>query len=171
MARSSSSVFLGLAILIVFLLLVFYLSSHKPSSNTSTTNTATSGNCDASLWNHVYHPQRLHIIKQCVTVTGTIDHEIKEPDGDIHIRLNLDAQYKSMLDDKNVSEQKGDLVLEPVCEDSPTQSDAESSCNNYHSSVVVPADGTHVSVTGSYVLDADHGWNEIHPVTSIRPSP
>jgi hypothetical protein len=27
--------------------------------------------------------------------------------------------------------------------------------------------GRHVTVTGVYVTDMEHGWNEIHPVTSI----
>ncbi len=26
---------------------------------------------------------------------------------------------------------------------------------------------THVEITGAFVTDAQHGWNEIHPVTSI----
>ncbi|TAN26575.1 MAG: hypothetical protein EPN30_04355 [Actinomycetota bacterium] len=76
-----------------------------------------------------------------------------------------------MVNNKNISEQHGDLVLEAVCEESPTQADAVSACANYRSSVVIPAVGTHVAVTGSYVFDADHGWNEIHPITSIAPIP
>jgi hypothetical protein len=27
--------------------------------------------------------------------------------------------------------------------------------------------GKHVEITGAYVTDVEHGWNEIHPVTSI----
>jgi hypothetical protein len=27
--------------------------------------------------------------------------------------------------------------------------------------------GKHVRITGAYVTDMEHGWNEIHPVTSI----
>lgn len=127
--------------------------------------------CDASLWNHIYHSYRLTVLQQCTTVTGTIDHIIHEKDGDTHIRLKLDPAYTSMLNAKNNSAQYGDLVLEPVCEETPTQSDAISACSGYRSSVVVPGDGTHVSVTGSYVLDTDHGWNEIHPVTSITVTP
>ena len=33
--------------------------------------------------------------------------------------------------------------------------------------LATPALGATVSVTGPYVLDADHGWMEIHPVWSI----
>ncbi len=150
-------------------------SPSPPTSKSASTNPGRdspgSYNCDASLWNHVYHPYRLHIIQRCVAVSGTIDHLIHEADGDIHIRLHLDAAYSKMLDGKNISEQHGDLVLEAVCEESPTQSDAVSACADYHSVVYIPPVGTHVTATGSYVFDADHGWNEIHPITSIVPNP
>ncbi len=142
----------------------------KSASTSSTGAASKSYNCDASLWNHIYHAYRLHIIQRCVTVSGTIDHLIHEADGDIHVRLHLDAAYSKMLDSKNISEQHGDLVLEAVCEESPTQSDALRACANYRSVVDIPPVGTHVTATGSYVFDADHGWNEIHPITSIVPT-
>lgn len=44
-------------------------------------------------------------------------------------------------------------------------------CGRYPSHIEVPAVGTHVSVLGSYVLDADHGWMEIHLVTNIKVIP
>jgi hypothetical protein len=34
--------------------------------------------------------------------------------------------------------------------------------------MIIPSVGDKVVVQGSYVLDQDHGWMEIHPVTSIR---
>src|SRR3954453_14986849 len=61
--------------------------------------------CDPSLWSHVYagdprrfsRPQdRLQIIQNCVSVTGTIESARPEKDGDFHIRLRLDPQYRSM---------------------------------------------------------------------------
>lgn len=27
--------------------------------------------------------------------------------------------------------------------------------------------GTHVEVTGAFITDMEHGWNEIHPITSL----
>jgi hypothetical protein len=27
--------------------------------------------------------------------------------------------------------------------------------------------GTHVEVTGAFITDMEHGWNEIHPITSV----
>jgi hypothetical protein len=32
----------------------------------------TDSGCDPNLWNHVYHPQRLIVKHQCISVTGTI---------------------------------------------------------------------------------------------------
>jgi len=124
--------------------------------------------CDLSLQQHVYHPDRLKVLNPCMTVTGTIEAEKPEPDGDYHIRLKLDAGQEKLLNAKNVSGQHGDLVIEPVCQHSVTQADAVSACQGFQSSLVIPAVGTHVSVTGPYVLDQTHGWTEIHPITSIK---
>jgi hypothetical protein len=124
--------------------------------------------CDATLWNHVYHPYRLKVQQQCVSVTGTIERIKSEADGDYHIRLQVDHQYQSMINSGNIQQQAGDLILEPVCEHSITQTDAEPACSNFKGNIQVPPVGTHVMVVGSYVLDTDHyNWAEIHPVTSI----
>ncbi|MFL5767438.1 MAG: excalibur calcium-binding domain-containing protein, partial [Actinomycetota bacterium] len=32
----------------------------------------------------------------------------------------------------------------------------------------IPSTGEHVAVFGTWVLDTDHGWNEIHPIWAIR---
>ena len=138
--------------------------TNAPAAPAQVTSTNT---CDASLWNHVYHPSRLQIIDNCKTVSGVIDVVRHEADGDFHILLKLDSQYSGLINSKNTQYEHGDLVLEPVCEQAATQADAVDYCNNYRSSVTVPAVGTHVTVVGSYVLDTDHGWNEIHPVSSI----
>jgi hypothetical protein len=65
--------------------------------------------------------------------------------------------------------QLGDLVVEPICQHSITQADAiPPACSNFHQDINIPEVGSHVNVTGSYVLDKEHdGWAEIHPVTSI----
>src|SRR5260370_29940116 len=43
--------------------------------------------CDPLLWKHVYNLQRLHMVENCISVTGTIHHVKKEADGDDHIQL------------------------------------------------------------------------------------
>jgi len=127
--------------------------------------------CDASLWKHVYRAtQRLKVIQQCIEVTGTIHHVKSEPDGDDHIQLKLDSQFAGLLNNFNMVHQAGCLIVEPVCMGPVTQPDAVSACRDFHSPIrTAPAEGTKVKVLGSFVLDfeQDHGWTEIHPVTSF----
>lgn len=116
---------------------------------------------------HVYHPYRLHLLAACVTVTGTVAVIRREADGDLHILLSLDPGQERYVNAVNASQQHGDLVLEPVCVGGITQADALSACADYHNPLQIPSVGAHVSVTGAWVLDADHGWLEIHPVASF----
>lgn len=132
--------------------------------------TAKAQDCDKTLWRHVYHASRLKVIKPCVTVTGVLMHSKKEPDGDFHIQLKLDSQFSGMLNARNKSVQKNCLVIEPICQFTPTQRDSIAACKGFTSSIVVPKAGTHVEVTGPFVIDneANHGWQEIHAPTSIK---
>jgi hypothetical protein len=142
-------------------------SAQKPSSNNSATPSL--GQCDQTLWNHVYNPARLQVAESCKTISGIIDTIRVESDGDFHIRLRVDPQFASMINSANVNGQFGDLVLEPICKNPITQADAIAACQNFHQSLIIPPVGTHVRVIGSYVHDLDHGgWSEIHPVTSIN---
>jgi hypothetical protein len=136
----------------------------------STAMMHSTANCDQSLWDHIYHPSRLQVNDPCMTVTGTIQSIRTEKDGDLHIRLKLDPEFTNLLNDGNVARQFGNLVVEPVCQGTVTQPDAVAACQNFHQDISVPSVGTHVTVTGSYVLDSQHGWMEIHPVTSIEAS-
>jgi len=118
---------------------------------------------------HVYNPSRLRLLAACVSVTGTIDAIRTERDGDLHILLKLDPGQDKYLNAKNVSDERGDLVLEPVCVRPPTQTDATSACTGYTNPVQIPSVGSHVVVSGAWTLDIDHGWQEIHPVAGFGP--
>lgn len=181
-------VFFGLAgILLVVVLVIVIAARSAPSSPPSgavagvtspspTTSSSAATACvqpsDPS--SHVYHPDRLRVLQPCIEVSGTIDFERKEADGDYHIGLKLDPQYASLVNACNTTclngAEHGDLVLEPVCELQVTQADAVSACAGYHNPLVVPLVGAHVIATGAYVLDLDHGWTEIHPLMSIMPT-
>ena len=124
--------------------------------------------CDTILWEHVYHAKRLVVIERCKTVTGVIFSKKKEKDGDIHIRLRLDKGQGKLLNEKNVQQQDSCLVIEPICVNEATQADAKDACVGFVNNVVIPKQGQHVSVTGTYVLDTKHGWAEIHPITKIE---
>jgi hypothetical protein len=134
--------------------------------------------CDDSLWQHVYKPQRLIVKQKCVAVTGTIvdatnkkqpDGVRHEPDGDSHGWLDLDPQFKNLLNAGNMSAEQGNMVFEIVCMFHVSQQDAKASClPPYHNRVQVPPIGSHVRIVGTYVQDTNHAqWMEIHPVTSI----
>lgn len=129
---------------------------------------ATTG-CDDTLWQHVYHPQRLVVVEKCISVTGTIHHGKKEPDGDEHIQVQVDSAFSGLLNDKNNTVQQSSLVIEPICQNAVTQTDAMAACRDFHSDVDIPKKGERVRVLGSYVWDTEsgHGWMEIHPVTKI----
>jgi len=124
---------------------------------------------------HVYSPDRLSLLVACVAVTGTIQSETPEADGDFHVRLRLDPDQtcagQPCLNAGNISEQAGDLLLEPVCENPISQTDAVAACQGYHNQLVLPAVNSHVRVVGPFVLDLDHGWNEIHPLESATVIP
>ncbi len=124
---------------------------------------------------HVYNPDRLRLLAACIKLTGTIDSEVPQPDGDYHVRLHLDPGQacagQPCLDADNMRQQAGDLILEPVCENPITQSDAVAACQGYHNPLVLPPVSSHVRVIGPFVLDIDHGWNEIHPLESVTVVP
>lgn len=119
---------------------------------------------------HVYHPDRLRLIDPCKTVSGTITRIRDEADGDYHVLLALDPQYRALLQPANTTGQLGDLVLEPICQNPPTQADAIVPCQGTIAHIPIPPVGTHVIATGAYVYDLDHGgWAELHPLFELHP--
>jgi hypothetical protein len=120
--------------------------------------------CNTALWRHVYHPDRLRLVRRCMTVRGRVTELRWEPDGDLHILL---ATRPGLVNTANDEYEHGDLVLEEICQGSVTQADAVAACRGVPHDLAVPSVGDRVKVSGSYVLDADHGWMEIHPVTHL----
>jgi hypothetical protein len=137
--------------------------------------------CDASLWSHVYHPLRLIVKQQCISVTGTIvdatagkksDGVRHEADGDTHGWLKVDPEFENLLNAGNTSDEGGNLVFEIVCRCPVTQQDAKAACANYTDQVSLPPVGSHVQMVGTLVQDTFHAkWMEIHPVTRITVLP
>lgn len=124
--------------------------------------------CDTSLWQYVYHKNRLVLKEECKTVIGIIVSKKKEKDGDYHFKLKLDEGQEKLLNEKNLIKQDSCLVIEPICVNKVTQANAMDACKGFLNNVVIPNKGQHVKITGSYVLDSKHGWMEIHPVTKIE---
>jgi len=132
----------------------------------SAEKTAAAPTCSAALWAHVYDPGRLQVRNPCMTITGIVaDAPHVSDDGDTPFHFVPDPQFQNLL----VSGNEGQLHVEPICQ-AAIQSDrpqAAVACGTFKGTIVVPAPGTHVSITGPYVLDTNHGWTEIHPLNAI----
>lgn len=137
------------------------------SEGRAATTGVSAGQCDRTLWDHVYNPSRLEVIDDCVTTSGVISEIDADDDGDEHMLLHLDAGQESLANKKNFKKKGGDLVVEVVCAHPPALKKAKSACRNYHATIQLPKQGDHVVVTGAFVNDTHNGWNEIHPATSI----
>jgi hypothetical protein len=152
---------------VVATLAVLYSASSVKAANGG------AGTCNASLWQFVYHAYRLTGTRPCITVTGVVDTFKAEPDGDFHLGLRLQASNSNLLNSQNVGVQHGDLVVEAVCQGNVTQQDVIDlrTCNGYtgpHFQLSSRNKGQTVTVTGTFVSDGIHGWNEIHPVSSVQ---
>ena len=136
--------------------------------------------CGDELWQHVYHPSRLLVQHDCVSITGVImdatahqahhqpDGVRHEPDGDTHGWLKVDPPFANLINAGNASDEDGNLVFEIVCHYPVTQPDAVTSCVGFIDTTRIPPVGTHVAIRGTLVMETNHAkWNEIHPVTSI----
>jgi hypothetical protein len=113
------------------------------------------------------------VLTPCQTVTGVITGEHGSDDGDIDMPLALDPPFTNLLNNGNIVNLNGHLNVEAVCQgtihsDIPA---ASVSCGSFKGSVPIPPVGAHVQVTGSYVLDTNHGWMEIHPASVITVVP
>lgn len=101
----------------------------------------------------VYHPVRLQVLDSCRTVTGTVTQVRSEPDGDFHINLTPDPGEEDVVNQRNLTVQKGALVIEVIPAD--------------QRETAPPLLRDHISVTGAFVLDRDHGWLELHPAWRV----
>lgn len=138
------------------------------------------GHCNPTLERHVYRPARLKVLAACKTVTGVVDLiRLPELDGDDHINIRLDPGQERLIhrpgvkpggaeDYTNTRFQHGDLVTEAICQHRVIQPDAKSACAGFHGTIQIPPVGTHIEVTGVYVFDSDHGWTELHPISTIK---
>lgn len=122
---------------------------------------------------YVYHPDRLRVIQSCVRLLARIEAVRNEGDGDVHIfaRLN-DADAQQYLNAGNDHE-KGDLVVEPVCVNTPTQADAIEPCSKDPDPFPrdqLPKAGDCVWLEGQLIKDTQHfSWREIHPLGRVEP--
>lgn len=97
----------------------------------------------------VYHPSRLHVLAPCRTIFGVVTAISHEQDGDLHVAVNTHGALTNAL---NRSKLGGDLLVEFMPRDG--------------GHLPAPRVGSRIRLTGAWVLDTNHGWDELHPVWS-----
>jgi hypothetical protein len=171
-------ILLFIVVFLTVLAVISYVKTRSPILISTPPHNQETASCDVSLWAHVYHGRfpsaedRLQVINPCLTITGTVVNARPEADGDWHVQLDLDSEYRSLLNQANLDNQHGYLVLEPICSNYVSQKDAieEGVCDGFSQQIFdTELVGQRVTATGAYVIDMQHGWMELHPVTSIVP--
>ena len=120
---------------------------------------------------NVRDPSRLRVVSSCATASGVVRGGDQQHDDDLDLFLAPDRGSAKLLNDGNRRNTRNALLLEIVPADQP-------GCRPGHpvrfgtctgANLRPPKAGSHVTVTGPYVLDRAHGWMEIHPVWRITP--
>jgi hypothetical protein len=140
-------------------------STSPPATATTTSSGCRAGTPEAGVWN----PDRLRVLNPCQHATGVVVQVIKEPDGDHHLWFRADPAYESLLNAENHFQGKPTMLAEitPDCPLETNLPDANSATRCPASNLPIPGPGDRIDVFGPWVMDLDHGWNEIHPVDSI----
>ena len=133
----------------------------------------------------VYSPSRLKVNNRCMTVSGTVDCLMDEPDGDVHIRLRPNPQFGRLLLPANslqtcMDQPDAHLVVEII----PQHPEGLFRTNDADAGGFItpgkPNPGDHIVVTGPYVVDTNilhrilyqgrpaENWAEIHPAWAIK---
>ena len=116
------------------------------------TNDAGAVRCPSEPRLGVYQPQRLHVLRPCTWARGDVLSVTCMDDGDVHVGLLPDRTSRHLINRRNRTQEFGQLVTEIVL----------------GQRFPIPEVGEHLAMFGTWVLDADHGWNEVHPIWAIR---
>jgi len=118
----------------------------------------------------VHSPDRLKVLDACKHAEGTVVNVASKDDGDFHVWFRPDPGYASLLNAQNHFQAQPAMLAEitPDCDLATNPPDAQSAARCPKSRLSIPSPGDHIAIDGPWVLDTDHGWNEIHPVDSIQ---
>jgi hypothetical protein len=155
MLRQSLTLLLGL---VVALLIITHSASARQAPKASKApQGASQGACPppGQALEGVPDPDRLLVLNSCQTITGTIDVSdlplYLAEDGDIHIQLTPDKQYRKLLTDQQETHEN--MVVELMPRDAGHLP-------------VLPV-GPRLTLWGALVYDSGHAWMEIHPVYRV----
>lgn len=118
----------------------------------------------------VHNPDRLQVLASCKHAAGTAVDVAHEDDGDYHIWFRVDPGYEYLLNAENHFQGRPALLAEitPDCRLDTNPGSAAEAAHCPKTNLPIPKLGDHVAIDGPWVFDADHGWNEIHPVDTIQ---
>ena len=114
--------------------------------------------CGPDPMKDVRKPERFVILSLCEHAEGKVMQVKKEKDGDWHIAIKLNQQYKHLLNDVNVKKVRGWLVGEVEPKDQDHIAKPKSGKKN----------GWCIAIDGPWVTDKNHDWNEIHPILKLQ---
>ncbi|TMC53419.1 MAG: hypothetical protein E6J20_07070 [Chloroflexi bacterium] len=139
-------------------------------SNTSAPSALTVGCRSGPPEAGVHNPDRLRVLDPCQHAAGTVVDVAREDDGDYHIWFKPDAGYESLLNAENHFQARPAMLAEivPACPLDSKPSNAAAAARCPKTRLPIPVLGNHISLWGPWVLDTDHGWQEIHPADSIQ---
>ena len=101
---------------------------------------------------------RFTVLSTCQKVVGIV-HDMKgtkEDDGDYQFNLALEQPYKKLLNQVNIKQVNGMLVIEIIPKDQTSRL------------VQIPKNSDRIEAYGAWVTDNPHGWNELHPAWKLR---
>lgn len=109
------------------------------------------------------------MLAACQHVTGTVVEVSPKVDGDYHVWFVVDPGFERLLNSDNHFQARPALLAEitPNCPLNTAPRDADSAAKCPKTTLPIPTIGDHIAIDGPWVLDRDHGWNEIHPVDAI----
>src|SRR5215210_2746928 len=105
----------------------------------------------------VWGSGRLEVLNPCQEASGTVLKAEPELDGDLDLYVDLDSEYDQLAGSQVElgflhQWSPGDVIVEFMPRDG--------------GNLPAPSEGDHIDLTGAWVADKNHGYNEIHPVWS-----
>ena len=117
----------------------------------------------------IYQPDRLQVIDPCRHAVGLVVSVVPEGDGDYHLWIVLDPAYTDLMNAENHFQGKPTMLAEivPDCGVNAAPPDSSTANKCPPTKLTVPTAGRRIAIDGPWVLDTNHGWQEIHPVDTI----
>jgi len=117
----------------------------------------------------VYQPDRLKVLEPCAHAEGVVVAVVHEPDGDYHVWVDIESGYQRLLNSENHFQGRAALLAEitPDCPLTTNPPNAAAAARCPESKLTIPKPDEHIAIDGPWVLDTNHGWNEIHPVDTL----